>query len=230
MFPGRCISFGLKQSFRRGSLSSTMENRAPGIREDDDRIIERVLAGDTRAFALLVDRHREKAMTLALRMLKNREDAEEALQDAFVRAFRSLDRFERKSRFSTWLYRIVFNVCFSVQRKQGTAGIFFEEDAPAMAVHYRRADRPDVACEGAEFERIVQESIDSLPPVYGTIFTLYFVNDMSYEEIAEVAGLPINTVKTRLFRARGLLRAAVAMRFNDSGDASQGVNDAMVEK
>ncbi|MGH2569447.1 MAG: sigma-70 family RNA polymerase sigma factor, partial [Bacteroidota bacterium] len=77
--------------------------------DQDFEIIQRVLTGEKRSYAVLVDRHKDRAMTLAMRMLKNREDAEEALQDAFIRAFNALPRFERKSSFSTWFYRIVFN-------------------------------------------------------------------------------------------------------------------------
>jgi RNA polymerase sigma-70 factor (ECF subfamily) len=189
-----------------------MEQRRQGI-HDERRIIERVLAGDTRAFAMLVDAHRDRAMVLALRMMRNREDAEEALQDAFVRAFRSLGSFEGKSKFSTWLYRIVFNVCSSAGRRRAIPMVPFDETLPGDLP--AGADRPDVACEGAEFERIVAEAIDALPVVYGAIFTLYAINEMSYEEIAEVADLPINTVKTRLFRARAMLRASVAERVGD---------------
>ncbi len=81
------------------------------MQKNDVAIVQKVLGGDKRAYAELVDRHKEKAMTLAIRMLKNREDAEEAIQDTFVRAFNALPRFEWKSSFSTWFYRIVYNVC-----------------------------------------------------------------------------------------------------------------------
>ena len=191
----------------------------------EQAIIERVLAGETRAFALLIDAHKDNAMTLALRMLKNREDAEEALQDAFVRAFRSLGRFEGKSKFATWLYRIVFNVCASRSRRRELHEVRID-DAPSDEMPIA-ADRPDILCEGAEFQRIVADAIDALPPVYGAIFTLYAVNEMSYEEIAEVADLPINTVKTRLFRARALLRTSVADRMGEPG---RGLQATMKEK
>src|SRR3989337_1506914 len=87
----------------------------------DYETIQRILAGEKRAYADLVNRHKDRAMTLALRMLKNREDAEEALQDAFVRAFNALPRFEWKSSFSTWLYRIVYNVCATALGKRADA-------------------------------------------------------------------------------------------------------------
>jgi len=81
------------------------------VENKDIIVVQRILAGEKKAFAELVDRHKDKGMTLAIRMLRNREESEEALQDAFVRAFKALPRFEWKSSFSTWFYRIVYNVC-----------------------------------------------------------------------------------------------------------------------
>src|SRR4030067_1663958 len=86
--------------------------------DTDREIVQHVLEGNVRAFGLLVDRHKAKAMTLAMRILKNREDAEEALQDAFVRVHRALSSFEWKSSFSTWLYRIVYNTCATAAGKR----------------------------------------------------------------------------------------------------------------
>ena len=87
----------------------------------EHEIIKKILSGDIRTFSLLVERHQSKAMTLALRMLKNREDAEEALQDAFLRVYRALGTFEGKANFSTWFYRIVYNVCASALEKRGAS-------------------------------------------------------------------------------------------------------------
>lgn len=180
---------------------------------DDNEIIGRVLAGDRHAFGALVDRHRGKAMTLALRMLRNPQDAEEALMDAFIRAYKALGRFERKSSFSTWFYRILFNVCHSILRRRNPDELRVEMEIPETSSPER--DRPDHRYTAAELERIVAEEIDAMPVVYGGVFTLFLVQEMSYEEIAEVTGLPINTVKTRLFRARAMLRERVTARLDD---------------
>lgn len=184
----------------------------------DYETIQRILSGDKRAYAGLVDRHKDRAMTLALRMLKNREEAEEALQDAFVRAFQALPRFEWKSSFSTWFYRIVFNVCSTRLSRRGGA-LFVSTDEAEEGESTKELssvdDAPDVSLEKGELERIVQEEIAKLPAVYGSILTLFLVQDMSYGELVEVTGLPLGTVKVRLFRARDLLRRAVATRFQE---------------
>jgi len=173
---------------------------------DERTMIERVLAGDDRAFLALVERHQSKAMTLELRVLGNREDAEEALQDAFLRAYRSLDKFRLQSSFATWLYRIIFNVCSTRLRRRSsdirTGSLESIEESVDI-------DRPDLQLESMELHEIVQRGIEEMPTVYAGVFSLFFVQELSYEEIAEVTDLPLNTVKTRLFRARRMLRAYV---------------------
>jgi len=184
----------------------------------DFEIIQRILAGETRAYAELVDRHKDKAMTLAMRLLKNREDAEEALQDAFVRAFKALDRFEMKASFATWFYRIVFNVCSSALSKRNRAfEISINENGAADDLNMpAEASTPEIDIESFEFQQIVREEIERMAPAYGAILTLFFIQEFGYEEIVEVTGLPLGTVKNRLFRARMMLREAVLKRIRES--------------
>jgi RNA polymerase sigma factor (sigma-70 family) len=199
----------------------------------DFEIIQRVLAGDPKAYAELVDRHKERAMTLSLRMLKNREDAEEALQDAFVRAFNALPRFEWKASFSTWFYRIVFNVCSTALARRGDESFLSvdkEREDGAASLNLSAVDKlPDALLEGEEFAAVVQEEVESLPASYGSILTLFLVQDLGYDEIVEVTGMPLGTVKTRLFRARIMLRAAVLKRFADAY-SSAGVRKAVDDR
>lgn len=186
----------------------------------DNEIIERVLGGEKRAYAELVDRHKDRAMALATRMLRNRQDAEEALQDAFVRAFNALPRFERKSSFSTWFYRIVFNVCSTSLSRRGdeiTKSIDDQDEEDERRLELPAEDElPDVALESKELRQIVSKEIEAMPVVYSAMLTLFLVQDLSYDEIVEVTGLPLGTVKVRLFRARELLRTAVARSLDPS--------------
>lgn len=185
----------------------------------DNDIIFRILAGEHRAYAELIDRHKDRAMTLALRMLKNQADAEEALQDAFVRAFNALPAFERKASFATWFYRIVFNVCSTALSKRSSVHVSsFDADIDdaAKADEPVSTDMPDVDCESAEFQSIVRTAIDAMPEQYAAILTLFFLQEMGYEEIMEVTGLPLGTVKNRLFRARVLLQRAVLKRCGET--------------
>lgn len=186
------------------------------MKTTDQEIIRRVMNGDQRAYAELVDRHKDKAMTLALRMLKNRHDAEEALQDAFIRAFRALPSFEWKSSFSTWFYRIVFNVCSTILNKRGAMNVISidEEinDEKKFEIPSDSVD-PNVELEGKEFTQIIQNEIDKMDANYASILTMFFIQEMGYEEIIAVTGLPLGTVKNRLFRARMQLRTAVVQHF-----------------
>lgn len=181
------------------------------MKSSDHDIVRRIHAGEQKAYAELVDRHKEKAMTLAVRMLKNRSDAEEALQDAFVRAFRALPAFEWKSSFSTWLYRIVFNVCASRLSGRGNSIMMsIDEDDALMKIEIPCGDEAvDTHIEKEEIKGIVLREIEKMDESYSAILTLFFLQEMSYDEIVSVMGLPLGTVKNRLFRARAQLRAAV---------------------
>ena len=157
-------------------------------------------------------------MALAMRMLKNRHDAEEAIQDSFVRAFNALPRFEWKSSFSTWFYRIVYNVCATnLSKKKNEFSVSLEEDENHPLELPSDEALPDAAYESSEFQNIVLEEIEKLPQAYASILTLFLVQDMSYEEIVEVAGVPLGTVKNRLFRARTMLRDAVMEKTKETG-------------
>lgn len=189
------------------------------MQNKDAAVIKRILAGEKKAFAELVDRHKDKAMTLALRMLRNREDAEEATQDAFVRAFRALPRFEWKSSFSTWFYRIVYNVCASqLSRRGDEVPVPLENaDGEGPIGLPSETDLPDLQYESQELGSLVAQELEALPGLYSTVCTLFFAHDMSYDQIVEVTGLPLGTVKVRLFRGRLLLRQAVARRLGSVG-------------
>ncbi len=164
-----------------------------------------VRAGSTDRFGLLVERHQAQAMTLAVRMLRDRQDAEEAVQDAFVRAYRALSGFQGGARFSTWLYRIVYNVCLNRLAKVDRGA--FQEPYDDERTSPGEWTDP---FEADDLVAYVRRSIASLPPKYATILSLFYLQDLSHEEICEVTALPLGTVKTHLFRARALLQRTLA--------------------
>ena len=181
----------------------------------DHEIISRVLGGNTRSYADLVERHKNKAMTLAMRMLRNREEAEEAVQDAFVRAFNALGQFEKRSTFSTWLYRILFNVCSTILSKRGEPVQSISSDKNKEEWEDEIPDFseiPDLIVEGEEFRQQVVDALNELPPLYSGITTMFYLDDLSYEEIVTITGSPLGTVKARLFRARAMLRDGILRR------------------
>lgn len=189
--------------------------------DKDYQLVQRVLSGERRAFEQLIERHKSRSMALAQRMLKNREDAEEALQDAFIRVYKSLHKFEWKSSFSTWLYKIVFNVCSSKLQKSDreilTRNTVSLENSGAMDFHHDEP-APDITCEQGEFEQFVREEMEKLPLIYSTILTMVVVQELSYEEITEITRLPLGTVKNRLFRARAMLKESLSRRLREHSE------------
>jgi len=183
------------------------------MREQDQAIIRRIRSGDHRAFTALVDRYKEKGMGLALRMLRSHEEAEEALQDAFVRVYRAIGDFEEKSTFGTWFYRILYNVCSSrlETRKAPFVSINEQDDGSGM-IWPSDEPLPDAEYDSREFERIVADEIAALPEPFGSTFALFALRELSYDEIAEIIGAPLGTVKARIFRARAILRRSIPKR------------------
>jgi len=170
----------------------------------DHHDIERVKQGDPEAFASLVNRYKAPAFSIALKILKNSEDAEEVVQEAFVRAFQNIKRFREESKFSTWLYRIVYNSCISEIRKNRRESVPLEK----VAEHdpgFHDIDDALKQLSGKEAKAIVREALEFLNPADYTLLTLYYYEDKPLKEIGKVMGLKYGNVKVKIQRARGKL-------------------------
>lgn len=190
---------------------------APDLAEER-ALIACARGGDQDAFAVLVRLHQRQVYALALRMLRDGEEASEATQDVFLAAWQALHGYRGDARFSTWLYRIAYNHCLRLaeQRKRYAAA------AVELAVESARAQSPAGALSAhlaanaeREMRETVRDQIANLPPKYRLVVILRHLQDLSYEEIAEVMRMPIGTVKTHLFRARAMLKE----RLDDLGHA-----------
>lgn len=166
-------------------------------------------AGDTEAFSHLVDKHQRFVYHLALRTLGDPHEAEDAAQEAFVRAWLALPNFRGQSRFATWLYRIVTNLCYNrlprLRREMTAIG---DEALPDLRDETFDAD-PSSGLESEQRRTFLQAEIERLPESYRLLVTLRFQRELPYEDIASITGLPLGTVKTGLFRARARLREAL---------------------
>lgn len=166
--------------------------------------IERARTGDERAFALLIDRHRDRAYSLALRMLRSPAEAEEAAQDAFVRVWKALPGFRGDAKFSTWLHRIVVRRCLDraavLRNRRGREADL--EHAPEPASNPEPATDPEVRRRAARLAQLMSH----LTETQRVVVTLFYHQDRSLEDVARTLGLPENTVKTHLHRARAVLR------------------------
>ncbi len=167
----------------------------------DQHYIDLVTSGDTKAFTILVDRYKDFVFTLALKLMKNREDAEEVAQDAFVKAYRSLDRFKGNSKFSTWIYKIVYNT--SLDRIKKNKKFRHDVAIDEFTVHQLKSIDNALDClELEERNRSIKECIDLLPSDDGFLLTLYYFEELSIDEISKIMGITSNHVKVKVFRSR----------------------------
>ncbi|MBC7896592.1 MAG: RNA polymerase sigma factor [Cytophagaceae bacterium] len=169
--------------------------------DDDAAVVAQVLAGETAAYAILVARYRAQFGRYAVRMLGSREDAEEALQDAFVRAYRSLARCDDPVRFGSWLFRILANRCRTAGGRKGRRERTFINDD--VALHGASHDHP---AERNAWREEIQGALLKLEPEQREAFLLKHVEDLGYEEMAEVTGVGVSALKMRVKRACERLR------------------------
>jgi RNA polymerase sigma factor (sigma-70 family) len=164
--------------------------------QQENQWIDRVLAGDTRAYAELVDGFKSFAFTIALKVVGNRADAEEVAQDGFVKAYQALRHFNRQSRFSTWLYRIVFNAAISHKRKNKR--IFHDIEKVRVPDGFS----VDEQLHESDQSAFIQRALDQLNEADRLAVQLYYIKEFSMEEVAKLMGQNENTVKVRIHRAR----------------------------
>ncbi|GAC1401847.1 MAG: RNA polymerase sigma factor RpoE [Candidatus Velthaea sp.] len=178
--------------------------QSPAAVVTDDELIASAIAGRAEAFGILVERYDRAVYHLAYRTLHDVEDAKDATQEAFFKAYRALQTFRPGAKFSTWIFTIAYHACCDrlARRKRFSGDELPDRADPA-------AGPETLAVRGDESGRL-RAAIDALPEKYRTVITLFHVSGKQYEEIAEVLGLPMGTVKTHLFRAKELLRKALA--------------------
>jgi RNA polymerase sigma-70 factor (ECF subfamily) len=195
---------------------------------EEPAFLARLRAREERAFDMLVRAYERRVYALIVRMLGNQAEAQDVAQEVFVQVFRAIDQFRGESRLSTWIFRIAVNLtknrALYLQRRHSAQGSETEdahelgERVPLGAAAKGTAAevaRPDQLVEGMQVERIVQAAIAELEASFRECLLLREVEDMSYEEIAEVTGLPAGTVKSRIHRARAQVRLSVETRLGE---------------
>ena len=168
----------------------------------DIELIEQTLAGNQSAYADLVRRHQRFVFTLAMRFAKNREDAEEIAQDCFVKAYRSLSGYQGQSKFSTWLYSIVYTTAMTHLRKKRPDTDSIDDEGTYIQVENQPSGHDMNNVENKSRSYYLNQAIAQLLPDDATIITLFYKGEQSLEEIARALGMEANTVKVKLFRAR----------------------------
>ena len=177
---------------------------------DDDRLIADCLKGQTAAFGELVHRYQDRLFNTVFRLVDSAEDAQDVVQEAFLHAYQSLDRFKGESQFFTWLYRIAVNSAISLKRKQRiVVSLHVDREGQGRVPEphdVSELSQPDLALERADEERRIQAALNRLSPEHRAVLILKDLEDQKYETMAEILQVPIGTIRSRLHRARLELR------------------------
>jgi RNA polymerase sigma-70 factor (ECF subfamily) len=196
-----------------------MRQTARAAGAGDNALIAQAAAGDARAFEALMRRYNRMLFRTARAILRDDAEAEDALQEAYLQAYRSLGSFRAEAKLSTWLARIVANEALMRRRKQTRRADILpmqSADNPEVeqVMETDSDNAPDMRAARAEVRRLLEAQIDALPDAYRTVFMLRAVEELSAEETAAVLEIPAATVRTRFFRARSLLREALAQKID----------------
>jgi RNA polymerase sigma-70 factor (ECF subfamily) len=175
----------------------------------DIELISQVLEGDKQSYAQLIKRHQRFVFTLALRFTKSREDAEEISQDCFIKAYRALHTFKQTSKFSTWLYRIVYTTSMTFLRKKRLDTQSIDDESSIIQLESRISDLSSNEVEHKSKMVFVNLAISRLLPDDAAIITLFYQGEQSLEEIGQTLGMEANTVKVKLHRARHRLKEKI---------------------
>ena len=178
---------------------------------NDQILINQILSGDANAFTQLVNRYKDLVFTLALRMLKNREEAEEVSQDTFVKTYRSLNKFKGDSKFSTWIYKVAYNSC--LDRIKKNKKYLNDVEINEFTEHQvKTVNNAFDALVEEERNQLIQDCLHLLPSDDSFLLTMYYFEEQSLDEIADIVGISANNVKVKLFRSRKKLASILKDR------------------
>jgi RNA polymerase sigma factor (sigma-70 family) len=198
------------------SISKTLTDEQARASADEERaLIARIGARDRSAFELLMRRHNRRLYRLARATLRDAAEAEDALQEAYLSAYRSIGQFRGDSSLSTWLSRLVLNECLGRMRRQARRDnivpmVPSSAESEHQIMNTASADTPDKALIRTEMRAMLERKLDELPQAFRAVFVLRCVEEMSVEETAQCLDIPEATVRSRHFRARSMLRESLA--------------------
>ncbi|MCI1858146.1 MAG: RNA polymerase sigma factor SigW [Sporolactobacillus sp.] len=191
----------------------------------EKRLIKKVKKNDHQAFAELVERYKSSVYTICLRMVGDRQEAEDLSQETFIRAYNHIAQFDTGRKFSTWIFRIATNLAIDFLRRKKPS-VSLDAQIPGtegLALNATLSDRkmlPDEEIIRTETERWVQHEISLLPEKYRTAIVLKYIEDLSLKEIGEIMALPVGTVKTRIHRGREMLRRNMKVARGEQNEQS----------
>lgn len=185
--------------------------------QSDSMVISRARRGEQAAFGELLSRYRAPVFNLCLRMLKNRDDAEDIAQEVFIKVFGMLERYDERYAFRSWLFKIAANQCIDFIRKNRVKLLSLDEPMKYQGEEIDREfpdarETPDEELERSQLGEILMEIAGELPPHYRSMIVLRHQEQLSYDEIAEILDLPLGTVKARIHRARAMMKEKLKRR------------------
>ena len=192
-----------------GNLSPTGD---AGSDFNDQLIVSQIAAGQKDLFRLLVRQHEKAVYGMGLNFLRNPEDASDFTQEVFLKAYRSLSGFEGRSCFSTWLYKIAYNTAINEVNRRKEYHSLAEEDADKFAIS---GDTPERAALRSAAKEAVQAAVKELPERFRVCVDLFFFYDRSFKEIEAITGIPVNTIKSHVHRAKIILREKLELLAED---------------
>ena len=196
---------------------------------DDTTLVQETLEGNQLSFQLLVERYQDRIFGLVRHYTRNAVELEDIVQDTFIKAFHRLETFQHQSSFSTWLYRIAVNTSLDFLKRRGRNPVQSVEDPEIAAgddpreFGTQRAPAPDAGLEQEEIAQVTHEALEELPEIFRTVLVLREFEEMAYQDIADMLGISIGTVESRLFRARARFKEAlVRLHPEYAGEESHG--------
>ncbi len=172
----------------------------------DGQLIDAVIEGDQTAYRSLVERYQNYAFTITYNVLKNREEAEEAAQDAFIKAYKMMASFERKSKFSTWLYTIAYRTALDYYKKKKHQTRSIDSEESYLQIEDTKTLNPDQSMQQEDIKEQLKAAIRQLKPSDASVITLFYLHEKSVQEVAQIMNLTVSNVKTKLHRLREALR------------------------
>jgi RNA polymerase sigma-70 factor (ECF subfamily) len=198
----------------RGRTAPPVSNGKRVVREDDRELIARARTGDERAYRALLVKYERAVYNVCYKMVRDREEARDLSQEAFMKVFAMLDRYNPDYAFSNWLLKITSNLCIDAMRKRRVDTLPMDEPVQSSKGEFERQypsrdDTPDQVLAKKEQMSMLSRAIDNLPAHYRIMIVLRHQEHLSYEDIAQVLSLPLGTVKARIHRAREMLKTVL---------------------
>lgn len=177
----------------------------------DNDLVQQCLAGDRQAFSDLIERYQKQIYSLAYRLTNNVEDANDLAQEVFIKLYQVLHKYDGNRPFFPWMYRVASNVCYTQLRRKPAQEVSLDKIIEFGPLVPESPDQPEAQYEQKEIQRLVQQALAELPENYRVPMVLRYLEEFSYQQIADAMDLPLTTIETRLYRGRALLQKRLVL-------------------